>query len=172
MDQTMSDQLAPLLTSEDDWRREMDRLSAGSGPKFFHMRARLPVLGRTNQMLAASSHMSAVLKTYASGGENELHAHSHEDHLFVILQGAAVFHGPQGETRRVVRNDCVLLPAGTLYKFHAEEDEPLVMLRVGAWTDPSHDVLARVDDEGQPFGGYTEKNKEGPLELHPTAVFE
>ncbi|MDB5896094.1 MAG: cupin [Rhodoferax sp.] len=163
---------APLLTSENDWRREMDRLSASPGPKFFHLRARLPVVGRTNQMLAATEHLSVVLKTYATGGENELHAHSHEDHLFVVMQGAAVFFGPNGESRRVTRNDCVLLPAGSWYKFHAEEHEPLVLLRVGAATDSSHDVLARVDTEGQPFGGYTEKNKEGPCELHPTAVFE
>ena len=168
----MTQTLAPLLASEDDWRTEMARLSAAAGPKFFHMRARLPMVGRTNQMLAASRYMNVVLKTYATGGENELHAHTLEDHLFVILQGAAVFFGPEGETRRVERNDCVLLPAGTFYRFHAEEKEPLVLLRVGAAVDPAKDVLARIDTDGKPFGGYTEKNKEVPCELHPTAVFE
>ena len=168
----MTQTLAPLLATEDDWRSEMNRLAAIGGPKFFHMRARLPVVGRTNQMLAASRHMNVVLKTYASGGENELHAHAQEDHLFVILQGAAVFFGPNGETHRVVRNDCVLLPANTFYRFHAEELEPLVLLRIGAAVDSAQDVLARIDTDGKPFGGYTAKNKEVPCELHPTAVFE
>ena len=168
----MNEPLAPLLNSEAEWRAEIERFAAVGGPKFFHLRARLPVKGRTNQVLSASRHLNVVLKTYASGGENEIHAHSHEDHLFVVLQGAAVFFGPHGEQRRAERNDCVLLPAGTMYRFQAEEQEPLVLLRVGAPTDPESDVLARIDEAGAPFGGYTEKNKEVPLELHPHAMFE
>ena len=67
----------------------------------------------------------------------------------------------------------VLLPAGTFYWFHAKEDrEELVMLRIGAHIDPDSDVLARIDLEGKPFDGYSEKNKEVPVVLHEDRIFE
>lgn len=171
--QTEDRAFAPIANSADEWRAEMARMAQSSLPSFFHIRARLPQQGRTNQVLGASRYMNVVLKTYASGGENELHAHSNEDHLFVIMQGEAVFYGPRGEKREVGKNDCVLLPAGSFYWFHAKEDgEPLVMLRVGAAIDPDSDVLARVDAEGKPFDGYSEKNKEVPYVLYEDKVFE
>lgn len=163
---------APIANSESEWRAEMERFAKSHVPSFFHLRARLPTQGRTNQVLGASSRMNVVLKTYASGGENELHAHTNEDHLFVVMQGQAVFYGPRGETREVARNDCVLVPAGALYWFHASGDEPLVLLRVGATLNTAQDVLARVDAEGKPFGGYTKENKELPLVLDEQRVFE
>ncbi|MBI2768011.1 MAG: cupin domain-containing protein [Burkholderiales bacterium] len=151
----------------------MTEMARSELPSFFHMRARLPTRGRTNQVLGASRYMNVVLKTYASGGENELHAHTNEDHLFVVMQGAATFYGPRGEARQVARNDCVLLPAGACYRFQAREgDEPLVMLRVGAAHDPDADILARVDEEGRPFDGYSKENKEVPVVLDPERLFE
>ena len=50
--------------------------------------------GRTDTVLAATEDLSVRLKVYSSGGENELHAHPTEDHVFVILQGSARFYGP------------------------------------------------------------------------------
>ncbi|RUP24864.1 MAG: cupin domain-containing protein [Curvibacter sp.] len=168
-----SHRFAPIVNSAAEWRAEMERLNKPGQPSFFHIRTQLPKQGRTNQVLGASRYMSVVLKTYASGGENEIHAHSNEDHVFVILQGGAVFHGPNGETREAGRNDCVLLPAGTFYWFHAKEDqEELVMLRIGAHIDPDSDVLARIDLEGKPFDGYSEKNKEVPVVLHEDRIYE
>ena len=170
----MSDStFAPIVNSADEWRAEMARLAQSKLPSFFHVRARLPKKGRTNQVLGATRHMNVVLKTYASGGENELHAHANEDHVFIVLQGQATFYGPRGETREVGRNDCVLLPANAYYRFHAREDaEPLVMLRIGAAIDPDANVLARIDAQGKPFDGYSEWNKEVPFVLHEDRVFE
>lgn len=163
---------APVLNSADEWRTEMARMAQSRLPSFFHIRAKLPKEGRTNQVLGATRHMNVVLKTYASGGENELHAHSNEDHIFVVLQGGAVFYGPHGEKREVAKNDCVLMPANAYYWFHAKEEEPLVMLRIGAALDPDSDVLARIDEEGKPFDGYSEKNKEVAYVLDSVRVFE
>ncbi len=130
------------------------------------LRAQLPVQGRTNIVLGATPQLSVVLKTYASGGENELHAHPYEDHLFVILQGSAIFHGPNGEQRTVAKHDCVLIPRQALYWFHAiETDEPLVLLRIGAAVDPALDPLDRVDEAGNFFDGYSDLNKEVPVIL-------
>lgn len=163
--------VAPIVNSAAEWAAEMARMAQKTTPSFFPIRARLPKRGRTNQVLGATRYMNVVLKTYASGGENELHGHTNEDHVFVVLQGAAVFQGPNGEERRVGRHDCVLIPHGALYRFQATEGEPLVMLRVGAALDPDADILARVDSDGQPFDGYSERNKEVPYELDETRWF-
>nr|WP_315594199.1 cupin domain-containing protein [uncultured Cupriavidus sp.] len=164
--------VAPIANSARQWREEMERMAQRKTPSFFHIRARLPKQGRTNQVLGASPYMNVVLKTYASGGENEIHAHTNEDHVFVVLQGGATFFGPRGETKNVGKLDCVLVPAGAFYSFHANEGEPLVMLRVGAAIDPSSDVLARVDEHGNPFDGYSEKNREVPIILDEQRWFE
>lgn len=166
-------QVAPIVISRQDWSAELARMAECTVPSFFHMRAQLPRKGRTNQVLGASQRLNVVLKTYASGGENELHAHANEDHLFVVLQGTAVFYGPRNETREVSKNDCVLLPAGSFYWFQAkEEGEPLVLLRVGAIVDETKDLMARIDIEGKPFEGDSEKNKEVPIELYEDRWFE
>jgi mannose-6-phosphate isomerase-like protein (cupin superfamily) len=165
-------QIAPIVHSAQEWRDAMAEMAKRETPSFFHIRAKLPTQGRTNQVLGASPYMNVVLKTYASGGENEIHAHTNEDHVFVVLQGGATFFGPRGETKSVSRHDCVLVPADALYSFQADEGEPLVMLRVGAAIDPTRDVLARVDERGDPFDGYSEKNKEVPIILDDSRIFE
>ena len=154
------------MDSTEERRKATERLPTKATPTFVHMQAQLPVQGRVDQMLAASSHMSVILKTYASGGENALHAHPNEDHVFLILQGGATFYGPRGETRKVAKNDCVLIPSGALYWFAADEGgEALVMARIGATVDASKDVLARVDQDGAPCDAGSEANKEVPLIL-------
>lgn len=155
-----TDAVVKPAASTAQWRQQMRDKAAVGGPSFLRLQAQLPLQGRTNIVLGATALMSVVLKTYASGGENELHAHPHEDHLFVVLQGSANFQGPQGEARVVGRNECVLLPRGTLYRFHVTGSEPLVMLRVGSVADPADDPLARVDPEGRPFDGYSGANHE------------
>lgn len=169
---TSEREFAPIVNSAQEWRDAMAEMAKRKTPSFFHIRTRLPQQGRTNQVLGASPYMNVVLKTYAGGGENEIHAHTNEDHVFVVLQGGATFFGPRGETRRVGRNDCVLVPAGAFYSFQADETEPLVMLRVGAAIDPAADVLARVDEQGKPFDGYSERNKEVAAILSDTRIFE
>ncbi len=164
--------VAPIANNAAEWNEAMREMAQKTTPSFFHMGAKLPKVGRTNQVLGASRLMNVVLKTYASGGENEIHAHPNEDHLFVVLQGGAVFFGPNGEAREVFKNDCVLVPNGALYRFTAKEEESLVMLRVGAALDPDADILARVDINNQPFDGYSEKNKEVPYELHENRWFD
>lgn len=160
-----SSDVAPIATTSQAWREAMARIEVSDGPGFFQLAARLPQQGRTNQVFAATPLLNVVLKTYASGGENELHAHTNEDHLFVVLQGAATFYGPRGEERVVRRNGGVVLPRGVLYRFIAHEEEPLVLLRVGAVHDLQADPLARVDPQGQSFDGYSERNKEIPSVL-------
>ncbi|MGF6962681.1 cupin domain-containing protein [Paraburkholderia youngii] len=154
-----------IVRSTGEWLSAIAELEKRTGPTFFHARAQLPEQGRTNIVLGATHTLSVVLKTYASGGENELHAHTNEDHLFFVLQGSATFHGPQGEVRVVSKNEGILLPHGSFYSFFADEGEALVMLRVGAVVDASSDPLARFGIDNLPLDGFSEANKEVPLIL-------
>ncbi len=133
-------------------------------PAFFDLAAQLPSRGRTNIPKAASDSMWVVLKTYASGGENELHSHPHEDHTFIVLQGNAKFFGPAGEEKIIGLNEGVLLPHGTFYWFQACGDVPLVMARIGA-SAGAGDRFARIGADGAPMAGDDPRNKEEPAVL-------
>ena len=136
----------------------------GVQPQFFKLEAQLPTQGRTNIPMAASKCMTVVLKTYASGGENELHSHPEEDHTFVILQGKAKFYGPNEETKIIGEGEGVLLPPGSFYWSHVTSDEPLVMLRVGAAAGEGKDRYRRIDIDGNIMTGDDPRNKQ--VELH------
>jgi mannose-6-phosphate isomerase-like protein (cupin superfamily) len=152
-------------------RTTVESLASAKGPTIFQIRPQLPKKGRTDTPLAATELMNVVIKTYAADGENELHAHPNEDHVFVVLQGEAGFHGPRGETHIVGRHGGILLPRGTLYWFKAIGEIPLVMLRIGAATDLEADPLARVDEHGNPFDGYSQANKQVDVQMHEPPLF-
>jgi len=161
----ISPQSSTIVRNTAEWLEAISCFEKRTKPTFFQARAQLPEQGRTNIVLGATRTLSVVLKTYASGGENELHAHTNEDHMFYILQGSATFHGPNGETRVVRQNEGIVLPCGSFYSFVADENEPLVMLRVGTAIDPSADPLTRVGIDNLPLDGFSEANKEVPLVL-------
>ena len=118
-------------------------------PTFFSLKAQLLDAGNTEEPLPVGDHLWLKIKVYAKGGENKLHAHPHQDHSFIVLDGRARFHGPRGEERELGRNDGILLPAGSYYWFETISEEPLVILRLGAC---SHDVHpdTRIMDDGVP----------------------
>lgn len=135
-----------------------------SKPTLFTMKAQMLEQGRTDTVLAATEDMSVRLKVYASGGENELHAHPTEDHVFVILQGSARFYGPDGETQDVSANQGFMMPKGMLYRFNATStDECLVMLRVGTPNFQKQDKVDRLGRDGKPLVGDSKENKQVPV---------
>ena len=87
--------------------------------------------GTTYDSLATAENLWAAIKVYASGGENALHSHAGEDHIFVIMQGKATFTFADGRTRIVRQHEGVMIPKNVKYKFEADEAENLVMMRVG-----------------------------------------
>jgi mannose-6-phosphate isomerase-like protein (cupin superfamily) len=134
-----------------------------SKPTLFSMKAQMLAQGRTDTVLAATDDLSVRLKVYASGGENELHAHPSEDHVFVILQGSARFYGPDGETQDVGKNQGFMMPKGMLYRFNATStDECLVMLRVGTPNFQKQAKDDRLGRDGKPLVGDSKANKEVP----------
>ena len=122
-------------------------------------RVRTPLLskGRLDTVLAETDLMQVRVKCYAEGGENVLHAHTSEDHVFVILQGRARFHDKEGSESVLGRNEGIMLPRGAYYWFTSCGDEPLVMLRVGAGRDKV--ATPRVGADGGPLPGHSRENK-------------
>ncbi|HYY87199.1 MAG TPA: cupin domain-containing protein [Chloroflexota bacterium] len=121
---------------------------------------RAPVLsaGRFDTIVARSNDLIARIKVYAEGGENALHTHLHEDHVFLVLAGQATFHLGRAERQVVVnRFEGVMLPAGAYYYFTSTGDENLVMFRVGTTTRAAEGE--RLGPDGLPLPGHSAKNK-------------
>ena len=128
------------------------------------MKAQMLDQGRTDTVLAATDDLSVRLKVYASGGENGLHSHVGEDHVFVILQGSARFFGPEEECVDLGPNEGIMMPKGVLYRFYAtSEDQCLVMLRIGTPNFQKQPAADRLDAEGKPMAGDSEANKTVPV---------
>jgi mannose-6-phosphate isomerase-like protein (cupin superfamily) len=100
----------------------------------FSLKTPLVEKGMINNVVAETDLMWAWVKVYAEGGENYLHQHTVEDHMFVILDGQATFHDQAGKDTVLGKWQGILLPRGTYYSFTSTGDGPLVMLRVGATT--------------------------------------
>ena len=115
-------------------------------PQVFTVATALLKQGRTDYALAVTDRLQIVIKCYATGGENYLHAHTQEDHSFIVLQGQATFYGSKGKVATVGRNQGVLIPRGSYYSFESSAPEPLVLLRAGVpW--PGSKVIA---EDGHP----------------------
>ena len=125
----------------------------------FKVRAQLLDQGRSETVLAASNQLTLRLKVYASGGENTIHAHVNEDHLFVLLQGSADFYDEAGLMASLGAYEGVILPKGTRYRFIATSSEPLVMLRVGSPNEAALGIEGRVDSLGKPADPQSPENK-------------
>jgi mannose-6-phosphate isomerase-like protein (cupin superfamily) len=153
----------------------------------FSMR-NLPLLegGATMELLGLSPLLWAHSKVYSAGGENALHCHDTEDHLFFVLQGRATFHFADGSTAEARPYEGMMIPRGTHYRFHAHEEEGnLVLLRVGAaivkdssdlhpkFNIPREALDARSDLKGKPALGDDKKNGVAaqPTVFKPGAFF-
>ena len=125
--------------------------------EIFQLRTPLLSKGRLDTVLAETDIMRVWLKTYANGGENVLHAHPGEDHTFVILQGHAKFYDKAGTETVLGHNQGIMLPRGVHYYFQSCGEEPLVMLRVGAFKDKP--PVTRIGGDGSPLPAYSKENK-------------
>lgn len=98
--------------------------------------------GQSMDQLARTSELWVHAKVYAEGGENGLHAHAREHHMFMVLNGQARFFDASGGSMVLSPYDGVVIPPGVAYKFQSVADENLVLLRVGTGA-----VGAREGDE-------------------------
>ena len=160
----------PLMSTDELKRREVE-LADDKKPSVFKVRAQMLEQGRTDAMLAATDELTIRLKVYASGGENELHAHPEEDHAFIILQGSARFFGPEGEIMELGRHEGIMMPAGNLYRFNATSTEPLVILRVGNPNYKKQTAPHRINARGEEMKGDAKENKGEPVIFRDGAFF-
>ena len=133
-------------------------------PTVFSLKAQMLDQGRTDTVLAATEDLSVRLKIYASGGENELHAHVDEDHIFVILQGSARFYGPDNETVDLKAYQGIMMPKGIWYRFQASSsNECLVMLRIGTPNFQKQGANDRLGMDGEPLVCDSKENRTEPV---------
>jgi mannose-6-phosphate isomerase-like protein (cupin superfamily) len=137
----------------------------------FKLRSQLLDQGRTDTTVARTNNMVARLKVYASGGENALHTHPNEDHMFVIMQGSARFYDRDGGHKELQRHEGIMIPAGAYYWFEATSEEPLVLMRVGSRVGPQA-TAGRINIRGEDMAGDSEENKTVPVIYREGAFFE
>src|SRR5215470_13694115 len=121
-------------------------------PEILTLHTQLVSAGHTKHLLAQTDGVTFHIHCYGpKGGENGLHAHVDEDHIFVVLQGEAQFSGLDGMLPVLRKNQALVLPKGCFYSFSNETTEPLVMIRFGAMdkTAPG----GRLDPAGKPIPG-------------------
>ena len=89
--------------------------------KVVQLKTQLVKEGHTRELLAETDLMTLRIHCYAPGiGENALHSHTKEDHMFLVLQGTAQF--TTGRDGKMVvmagKNQAVVLPAGLVTNDH------------------------------------------------------
>jgi mannose-6-phosphate isomerase-like protein (cupin superfamily) len=128
--------------------------------------------GHTRRLLAQTDLMTLRIHCYAPGiGENALHSHTKEDHIFLVLDGIAQFNtGRDGKTvLDAKKHQAVVLPAGCYYQFCNSGQTPLVMARIGAGLDKED---MRLNPDGTPIPGRTHEQGAAKPVLIEGAYFE
>lgn len=137
-------------------------------PQLFDLRIPLLQKGRSHKVVAKTDIMNVAMKCYAEGGENALHTHLEEDHVFVIMDGQARFYDTDGEVATLGRHQAILAPKGWYYHFESCGDRPLVILRFGAYV--SKPMRAAISGREMPPDS-PENKHEDPVPI-PEAYFE
>lgn len=147
---------AEVLSSTEQMRETLKALGSHTKPSLFSIRTQALKSGSTDKILSATPNQWVQVKCYASGGENKLHTHLHEDHTFIVLQGEALFKGPNGETETLGRYMGITIPKGNFYSFNVTSAENLLMLR---FASPDHegDPLSRIDEKGRDLDAFIEQ---------------
>lgn len=147
------------------------RADANIDPEIIALRTQLASKGHTKHLLAKTDMMTMHIHCYApKGGENDLHAHVKEDHIFVCLQGEAVFRGKRGQLPALKKHQAIFIPRGCFYCFSNETEEPCILLRFGA--SPEGYGSARVDSQGNAIRGRAHKEGAAEPVLIEGAFFE
>ncbi|MGY9005664.1 MAG: cupin domain-containing protein [Alphaproteobacteria bacterium] len=141
-------------------------------PTVFTLESPIPEQGNDRTYMAHTDKMSIFLNVYGpNDGENRVHTHANEDHSFIVLQGTACFEGPNGEIAELRQNQGIMLPRNSFYTFHAGNNAPLVLLRVGATVDSDQSLHVRQTEDGEDVVGSSSKNNSVPCVFKEGAFF-
>ncbi len=143
-------------------------------PDFFKLRIQLMDQGSFRHMLADTGNLKIKIRCYAAGnGENAMHAHYNQDHSFIILDGQARFHFPDGTKRELNRNEGIMLPAGCYYCFENSGPDALVVLRIESITSSGGNPEIRKGAQGQQIDPHAPENNRSKTPIfRPNAFYE
>ncbi|MEK6602361.1 MAG: cupin domain-containing protein [Candidatus Binatota bacterium] len=83
--------------------------------------------------LCKSDILRGLIQVVKKGGENNLHAHTGDDALWLVLSGAVKFYGEGDKLiAELKRHEGIMIPRGFMYWFESASEEPLEILRVSA----------------------------------------
>lgn len=96
-----------------------------------------PKPGFCRWVLAKGERLISHAMVIPKGGEPDFHAHLHEDHLFLVIDGEAQFEFvTEQESIRLGRLQALFIPDGCYYRFCSVGDQELVFARVGTTRGP------------------------------------
>lgn len=123
-------------------------------PSLFGLKIPLLSAGMSRDLLCEGENTNFRIHCYSTGmGEaHGFHAHIEEEHLFIVLQGQAIFSSLDGKLPPVGKNQGIWLPKGCFYEFINPGPEPLVVLRFGGHATNAQ-VSLRLTPEGDPIKG-------------------
>ncbi|MFN0072611.1 MAG: cupin domain-containing protein [Chloroflexota bacterium] len=104
--------------------------------------------GRVNIDLAKEDVLWLSLKINAEGGENALHAHSAEEHAFIVLEGEVTFFNKEEEGTVLHKYEGIMIPKGAYYRYLNTGGENLFLLRVGAKLGAQQGDATRLRTDG------------------------
>ena len=114
--------------------------------------------GRVNIDLARTDLLWLSLKINAEGGENAVHAHTQEDHSFVVLEGEVTFYDETGAGTTLGQYEGIMIPKGAYYRYLNTGGRNLFLLRVGAKRDVVEGQETRLKPDGSPILGESAEN--------------
>ncbi len=134
-------------------------LSKAPQPSRFKMRIELLDHGSKTNLLAETDNLRIQIRCYSpQGGENAMHAHHHQDHSFVVLQGQACYRFPGGGVMELGRNEGIMLPSGAYYCFQNSGAEPLVVMRITSLAKDEGDPEVRLGLHGKQIESTSAEN--------------
>ena len=99
------------------------------------------------------------MKVNAQGGENAVHAHTSEDHSFIVLEGEVTFFDKDGNGTVLKPFQGIMIPKGAYYRYLNTGSGNLIVLRIGAAVGERSEGTTRIDPEGRPLHGHSPENK-------------
>jgi mannose-6-phosphate isomerase-like protein (cupin superfamily) len=110
----------------------------------FEIKPQIVAKGKKTTELVRTDLIRANVQVVTEGGENNLHAHTGMDAIWVVLQGEVTFYG-QGDkvVAKLKKHQGILIPRPNPYWFESSGDEPLVILHVMAYQPGA--TVKRID---------------------------
>jgi mannose-6-phosphate isomerase-like protein (cupin superfamily) len=132
-----------------------------SEPKAEVFSLKVPYLsaGRITSLAAKTENLWIHTKVNAQGGENAVHAHTNEDHAFIVLEGEVTFFDKDGTGTVLKPFAGIMIPKGAYYRYLNTGTGNLIVVRIGAAVGEKSQRATRIDPDGRPLQGHSRENK-------------